>query len=126
VNLASRVQGATKYLRSNLLVTQHTRSRLEECPDFRRLCKIRVINIDEPVELFDLPVTADASWHSLKASYESALEAFEAHEYRIAMRRILDCLEIAPEDGPSTLLLSRSVTAMGEGLHDDAWILPGK
>jgi adenylate cyclase len=126
VNLGSRVQGATKYLRSNLLVTQSTRTRFPECDDFRRLCKIRVININEPVELFDLPIEADASWRSLKASYESALAAFEAHDYRGAMRRLIECLEIVPDDGPSILLLSRSVTALGETPSDDAWVLPGK
>jgi adenylate cyclase len=126
VNLASRVQGATKYLRSNLLVTQHTRARFPECDDFRRLCKIRVVNIVEPIELFDLPAVVDASWRSLKASYDLALTAFEAHDYRGAMRRLIECLEVVPDDGPSILLLSRSVTALGEAPTDTAWVLPGK
>ncbi len=126
VNLASRVQGATKYLRTNILVTADTRRRMQNCEDFRRLCKIRVVNINEPVELYDLPMKADADWSKLKTSYEAALLEFEAHDYRGAMRRLMECLEIAPDDGPSVLLLSRSVTAMGEGHGDDAWVLPGK
>jgi hypothetical protein len=54
------------------------------------------------------------------------LAAFEAHDYRGAMRRLIECLEIAPDDGPSFLLLSRSVMALGEGPSDEAWVLPGK
>ena len=45
VNLASRVQGATKYLGSRLLMTGGTQQRLDAHFPSRRLCQVRVVNI---------------------------------------------------------------------------------
>src|SRR4051812_38517110 len=45
VNLASRVQGATKYLKAPLLVTKATHARLEGAMLARRVCGVRVVNI---------------------------------------------------------------------------------
>ncbi|MBS0266095.1 MAG: hypothetical protein JSS02_29455 [Planctomycetes bacterium] len=126
VNLASRIQGATKYLRTGMLVTGATRDSLPNAQDYRRLCQIRVVNIERPVELFDIGATTDSTWQRLKEHYELALTAFEARRYQDAMRPLLNCLELVPNDGPSIVLLSRVVTAIGEGAHDDAWVLPGK
>ena len=54
VNLASRVQGATKYLRSPILITGSTNRQIGEGFLVRRLCQVRVVNIVEPVELHEL------------------------------------------------------------------------
>src|SRR5262249_49932542 len=45
VNLASRVQGATKYLKTPLLITGATRATLGEEFAVRRLCDVKVVNI---------------------------------------------------------------------------------
>lgn len=61
VNLASRVQGANKYLGTKLLVTGETYGQLNGDFSSRRLCKVRVRNIVDPVELFELcPPGCDA------------------------------------------------------------------
>ena len=54
VNVASRVQGASKYFKSSLLITRATRDRLG--PEFqaRRLGNARVVNIAEAIALFEL------------------------------------------------------------------------
>ena len=49
VNLASRVQGATKYLKARLLVTGATRAVLGTAFAARKLCSVHVVNIAEPV-----------------------------------------------------------------------------
>ena len=51
VNLASRVQGATKYLHCSVLVTSDTINRVSSQIRGRRICKIRVSNLVKPVEL---------------------------------------------------------------------------
>ncbi len=45
VNLASRVQGATKYLKTKLLITGSVQAQLGPEFDARQLCKARVVNI---------------------------------------------------------------------------------
>src|SRR5438105_2825065 len=49
VNLASRVQGATKYLACPLVITQSTEAELEGSFETRRLATVRVVNIADPV-----------------------------------------------------------------------------
>ncbi|MCA1685897.1 MAG: adenylate/guanylate cyclase domain-containing protein, partial [Planctomycetia bacterium] len=44
VNLASRVQGATKYMKTRLLVTGSTRAQLDDGFACRRLCTVGVVN----------------------------------------------------------------------------------
>jgi adenylate cyclase len=65
VNLASRVQGATKYLRTPLLITEYTRARLGDEFWTRRLCKVRVVNIATAVDLFELAAVGDTDWRAI-------------------------------------------------------------
>src|SRR5262249_59580349 len=53
VNLASRVQGLTKYLRCGVLVTAATREQLGDEFIARRAVRARVVNIKEPVDLYE-------------------------------------------------------------------------
>src|SRR5262249_6839955 len=77
VNLASRVQGATRYLNVPLLVTAWTRGYLGDRFPLRRLCQVRVKNIAEPVELFEVAATEGPEWGARARRYEEALELFE-------------------------------------------------
>ena len=64
VNLASRVQGATKYLKTGLLIAGSVHAQLTAEFDTRQLCRARVVNIAEPVDLYELVgrVTARSGW----------------------------------------------------------------
>jgi adenylate cyclase len=129
VNLGSRVQGATKWLRSPLLITEMTANCLENDEEFpiRRLCRVRVVNLNEPVTLFELAVDPTDQWHDLRLKYEQALQAFESREFLHATQTLGGLLKVHSQDGPSMSLLSRAVEAM-QSPHDfdDVWILGGK
>jgi adenylate cyclase len=128
VNLGSRVQGATKYLKTKLLITQATQARLGPGWSTRRLCRVRVVNIAEPVALFELAVPGQAGWADLKEHYEKALAEFEGRSLRPATRILGNLLAEFPDDGPTVVLLSRAVSALvedGRGF-DPVWELPGK
>jgi adenylate cyclase len=128
VNLASRVQGATRHVQTNLLITGSTHARLGAEFETRRLCAVRVVNIVEPVELFELVLPGQADWAQLKEGYEKALAEFEKQEFRPAARILGNLLGQYPEDGPALLLLSRTVQALLEkpSPFDPVWHLPGK
>lgn len=112
VNLASRVQGATKYLKADVVITANTHTRLRSPFPARRLCTVRVVNIKQEVDLYELPVDPDAKWQALRTSYEQALEQFERQEFRQATRILGNILSEHPTDGPSLVLLSRAVTEL--------------
>jgi adenylate cyclase len=128
VNLASRVQGATKYLKSGTIVTAATRQRLGDSFATRRLCKVRVVNIPEPVELFELRSTADRRLAALDNKYETALSQFERQDIRAAATTLTKLLAEHPGDGPSQVLLSRTTAFLANSDVEltEAWELPGK
>jgi adenylate cyclase len=127
-NLASRVQGATKYLRVPMLVTGATRSKLDHEFATRRLTRVKVVNIAESVELVQLHADPPAGWDELREDYEAALADFEAGRTLDAIRRLGPLLAAHPDDGPALLLLTRAVQARQPHApkFDPVWVLPGK
>ena len=56
--------------------------------------KVKVVNIQAPVELYELSDGSAPDWAGLKEGYESALAAFEAGELRKATRGLGALLEL--------------------------------
>lgn len=130
VNLASRVQGATKYLHCSVLVTSDTANRVSSHMRGRRICKIRVQNMSKPVELYELVTESSESYRErirpLNQFYEKALESFEAEDIQEALKRSAQILVNHPDDGPTKLLMFRVLQATLEQRFDPVWTMPGK
>ncbi|HEX7376992.1 MAG TPA: adenylate/guanylate cyclase domain-containing protein [Pirellulales bacterium] len=127
VNLSSRVQGATKYLRSGVLITEHTQRCLPESIATRRLCSVHVVNIAEPVMLYELQPAPEATWPDLRQRYEEALAEFERQHFNRAMILLCELLTHYPGDGPSLVLLARLVPLLDHPAQfSPVWELPGK
>jgi adenylate cyclase len=127
VNLASRVEGATKFLKTSLLVTEATQKQLDASIPFRRLGKVRVFNIEEPVDLYEVVEPGRANWAVLKKGYEDALEQFEDRQLRGAARTLGQLVLEYPNDGPSLVLLSRVVNFLvDESQYEPVWHLADK
>ena len=76
VNLASRVEGATKHLGVSSLITGTTHALVANSFATRRLCRARVVGIGCDVELHELHAeTASADWQERRESYERAAGA---------------------------------------------------
>jgi adenylate cyclase len=127
-NLASRVQGATKHLKTRLLITRATKDLLDAGFAVRRIGLSKVVNISEPVELFELASASKPIWTPLQMEYETALQKFESRNFRTAIRVLGNLLNEHPDDGPALVLLSRSVGCMVQepGADFHLWELPGK
>jgi len=122
VNLASRVQDATKHLGLPLLVSDSTRRQLPVGFSTRRLGQVRLPGVKDPVMLHEVRESqADAPWLALRDIYERALQCYEAAQWPRAcetlmplvaayshaeqfdvptlklMRRSWECLESRPE-----------------------------
>jgi adenylate cyclase len=128
VNVASRVQGATRYLRSGMIVTAATKQRLGAEFPTRRLCKVRVVNIAEPIELFELRAEPDRDWQAVCKKYEQGLKQFEARDFQGAAATLGQLLADNPDDAPALILLSRAVNQLVDSdvEFSEAWELPGK
>lgn len=136
VNLASRVQGASKYLRADLVVAESTRRALrDEAFAVRRLGRVRVVNIAEPVELYEVAPAGQVAWDEATRVYEEALVCYERDERAAAPRdawrkaaELLGRLIVRPEvSGPATALLARVADALvNPGRWSPDFDLPGK
>lgn len=128
VNLASRVQGATKYFNTDILITEDTRLHLPADLPTRRICSVRVVNIPKPVVLYQVWMDDDESWNGLRTEYEAALTEFESMHFHRAVRILGNILAEHPTDGPSLALLSRVTTQLvhPDQPFDPVWELPGK
>ena len=115
VNLASRVESATKQMGIPLMITGSTREQISEQFATRRLCKVRVVGIKQPVDFFELASDqATEEWTQMAKVYEDALTMYENGQFGSACRSIYPLL--AGQEGnydiPSLNLVSRSVEAI--------------
>ena len=104
VNLASRLEGVNKRYGTSILVTRAT---LDETGDMflaRRLDKVRVVGISQPIQLYELLETKkEAEEWQLETvrHFEIAIALFEKQDWKTAARFFKNALEYNPNDNPS-------------------------
>ncbi len=127
VNLASRVQKASRYLRATVLITEATQLCLGGDFLTRRLCQVRVKNIEQPVTLFEMVAPKAGAWLDLKKGYEEALALFETKQFRQAAHLLGKLAPEHPDDGPILALLAKAIQCILDEPKnfDPVWTLPG-
>jgi class 3 adenylate cyclase len=129
VNVASRVQGATKYFGNSLLLTGETAARLDPAHRTRRLGRVQVQNIAAPIDLHELELPGGTvDWNAWARHYEAALSFFEQEKFGEALAILDHVLAMTPDDGPSLLLSARIAesSARPSDRFSPVWKLPGK
>ena len=128
VNVASRVQGATKYLGADCLITGTTLSALDSPPPNRRLAKVQVVNIEQPIDLYELACSPPATWREQCERYQQALEALENRDMGTAERLAQELAADFPSDDAAAALAQRVGEAQqgDPGFDTSIWCLPGK
>jgi adenylate cyclase len=128
VNIASRVQGATKYFGAECLLTGSTLAALESKPPTRRLARVRVVNIEQPLDLYEVRSTPPEDWHERCSRYETVLKAMEQRDLPTAEALAKQMVADFPDDKAADSLATRIATALQKGMTFDTgiWSLPGK
>ena len=107
VNLASRVEGATKQLGVPILITDSSQELLGDEFLVREVCQVRVIGIKQPATVYELQdLQVSMQWRRNKEVYEGALKCFCAGKFPecIAMlERVMETTGFI-DDRPSLLL----------------------
>ncbi|AGA29128.1 adenylate/guanylate cyclase domain-containing protein [Singulisphaera acidiphila] len=115
VNLASRVEGATKHLGVPVLMTGSTHEKLRGQLPARKLCRVRVAGIDGAADLYELHTgSVDAAWGSLCNAYETALSHYEQGRFAEACRTLYPLIS-GPEgqyDLPTLTLVGRCIECL--------------
>ena len=118
VNLAARLEGVNKLYGTWILISEQsyeeTYDREKGIKNFtvRKLDRVRVVGVNQPIRLFELVDHRDVvdrdqkMIHKLR-TFNSGLTTFEEKDWEGAKKLFAEVLEEFPEDGPSTLYLKR-------------------
>jgi adenylate cyclase len=113
VNLASRMEGATKQFGVPILITGFTKKLIGDALSTRRLCQVRVVGIGGAVELYELHgENASPEWKSFRDAYETGLNLFETQQWSKAGQTLLPLLEFG--DKPTLRLMNRALKCLEE------------
>jgi adenylate cyclase len=111
-NLASRLEGVNKVYGTTVILTKETYQLAQKIVEGRELDTVVVMGKSEPVQIFELLGRAgevDAAVLKVRDLYGEGLEAYRRQDWRTAENRFTECLRLRPDDGPSKVLLARSV-----------------
>jgi adenylate cyclase len=109
VNLASRVQGVTKHFGCPFLVTHNTWKQLDSQFLGRRIGSVSLVNIPDPVDLYQVFSGHDPEKLNMCQNYELALAHFENQEFSEASAIAGQILNHHRDDRPSIILLQRAI-----------------
>jgi adenylate cyclase len=117
VNVASRVEGATKHLGVPVLITGPTLALAGDAFATRRLCQLRVAGIQSPVDLYELHgETASAEWLAFRDRYEQALALYEGRQWFKTCQILLALMEESggpgQHDQPTLKLARRAFSCL--------------
>ena len=110
VNLAARLEGVNKQYGTWIIASEKTVQETENQLLSRKLDRVRVVGIHEPVrlyELLDIAEQADKEQIKLVDIFHDALQCFESREWKKAAEGFKEALEIKADDPPSKIYLER-------------------
>jgi adenylate cyclase len=113
VNLASRLEGLTKFYKSKILISQSTYEFVkdDESLEFRELDLVQVKGKEEPVTIVEVcnsdPEPIREQKLASREKFAEALNSFRAQKWSAATTKFKACLKICPEDSAVALYLER-------------------
>ncbi|HUX51519.1 MAG TPA: CHASE2 domain-containing protein [Spirochaetia bacterium] len=110
VNLAARLEGVNKQYGTWLLISEHAYVTTERAFAVRRLDRVRVVGVKEPIRLFELideREKIDAATIELLRGFNAALNLFEEKRFADAEGAFREVSKKFPEDGPTKYYIER-------------------
>jgi adenylate cyclase len=121
VNLASRLEGMTKEYRNRVIISEFTYAQVADQFVAREVDRIRVKGKKKPVVIYELlaPISESHAYAALLTKYNAALEVYRSQNWREAAGAFGELLAVYPDDGPTQILLQRSVEFLEETPEPD-------
>jgi adenylate cyclase len=110
VNIASRLESASKYYGTRLLISEQTQVMAREAIETRELDSILVMGKSDPVRVFELLARKGELGRAaadLRERFERGLAAYRNRDWNRAQADFAACLEIDSGDAPSKLFVGR-------------------
>jgi len=110
VNLASRLEGASKTYGTRVLISEAANRLAADAMETREIDTVLVVGKTEPQRIFELlgrkgDVAPDLL--ALRDAYAEALDAYRCKDWEKALTGFQQCLDVTPCDAPSKLFLER-------------------
>ncbi|MBI4495640.1 MAG: adenylate/guanylate cyclase domain-containing protein [Deltaproteobacteria bacterium] len=110
VNLASRLEGASKEYGTAILISEETRRLAGPDLEVREIDWLRVKGKELPVRIFELLSKKgglDGLRRQVRDLFQEGLELYRGRRWAEARTRFREALSLLPEDGPSRTFLRR-------------------
>lgn len=121
VNLAARLEGVNKqYHTGGILISEATRNLLGDRFLVRSLDRVRVVNVNTPIRLYELlDEKAEASEETIAHvnEWEEAIKVFEARNYGEALSRLQELVKKNPKDSVAHYYISLIQNFFIKGLY---------
>ncbi len=112
VNLASRLEGLSKFYGVNILVSEFTQKKAKDHFVFRELDFVRVKGKERPVRIFELfgKDYFTQGRYAFISPFKNGLEAYRKQDWDKAIRLFEEVLYLKARDNPATLFMKRCQT----------------
>ena len=113
VNLAARLEGVNKQYGTWILASEMTYNQTEDAFAARKLDRVRVVGVREPVRLYEIVderSVIDEPTRQLLSEFDDGLGLFEARQWKEAANIFARLLKDFPDDGPSKTYHDRAAT----------------
>ncbi|MDR1388684.1 MAG: CHASE2 domain-containing protein [Treponema sp.] len=123
VNLAARLEGVNKQYGTWILAPEETVRETDNRLLVRKLDRVRVVGINEPVRLYELLETAEDAAPQQKRLVEvfhQALDCFESRSWNQAAEGFTEALSILGGDAPAQKFLDRCADCIADP-PPDTW-----
>ena len=111
VNLAARLEGVNKqYHTGGILISEYTKAKIGDEFLTRRLDRVRVVGVNEPLRLYELlDLNKNASENELKAQHrwERAIDLYEKSDFAHALELFESLIRFNRKDGVAQLYADR-------------------
>jgi class 3 adenylate cyclase len=110
VNLAARLEGVNKMFGTWILISENTRREGGDAFLCRRLDRVQVAGISEPVRIYELVDFMNDATGEQKTTVElfhAALDLFEQRKWQLAEAGFQEAVNYAPDDAPSQVYRRR-------------------
>ena len=110
INLASRIEGLNKYLRTNILISAHTKEKASEgLGAVRYLGQFRLSGFEKTIGIYELmqPTHAFLTDQKLQQDFDEAIKKHDQGDVSSAITLFSAILKKCPHDGPCQFYLKR-------------------
>jgi class 3 adenylate cyclase len=126
VNLASRLEGLTKYYGTGVLISQHTHQALESGRfNSRQIDLVRVKGKGQPVAIYEIidadPDRAAEQKQATLSQFVDSIALYRNQEFTAALCGFKAICTVNPQDGPAGIYVERCRRLIADGWDAASW-----